>query len=412
MARISGDPATLTSLAAAYRKQQSSSGSIREYVQGHCSLDNAFGTVLQLIHPVYNQGRDAAYTAIGNAGRALGYMADQVDATLADIKETEETARKVIVEIHVKLDGATGCGAPGGSGGAGGSGGSGGGGGTGGGGGSGGEGGSGGGGSAQADAQADAHAAAEAQAKADAQARVDAAAKAQASGKAAAEAAAGAHGGAPSEHGHGDNGGHHGSSSGHPGQDHATPGAQSPRFQLDRSRMELQVTVNGHLTTIGLDGHPGESNTVRDGADTITVRQIPASEGGSRGQFEVDVNGSKSFIDLDDATKTPDTVHSGHTVVSVAAGEARVEQDARNATPGSETVPQEARETKSYGRLWESMAQGDPLGRSADELRQAWEHREGLDFTASETSATSIGYGEQTTSVPGLGLGLTVKGRP
>ena len=59
------------------------------------------------------------------------------------------------------------------------------------------------------------------------------------------------------------------------------------------------------------------------------------------------------------------------------------------------TAEQQAERAAFYDELWEEQAAHDPLGRSADELRIAWENRETIVLDESLLSGkTTLGYGE------------------
>jgi len=64
--------------------------------------------------------------------------------------------------------------------------------------------------------------------------------------------------------------------------------------------------------------------------------------------------------------------------------------------PGDEvpSAEDQARTSALYDRVWEEQAANDPLGRTAEELRTAWEEREPISFEMSDS--TSVGYGEPT----------------
>ena len=63
-----------------------------------------------------------------------------------------------------------------------------------------------------------------------------------------------------------------------------------------------------------------------------------------------------------------------------------------------------AREAAFYEKLWQEKAAEDPLGRSADELRLAWEEREAIPLEVIAPGESAVGY--TSTPLPGGGTSI------
>jgi hypothetical protein len=330
MGKITVDRATLESLQSAYEQEHAVATQAGTYLHANCSLDGAFGTILQLVHPLYNQGRDKGYQALESAGAALAQIGTQVGNALADATTREDSVvqsitvlQQQVADLQQQVDAlkdGQGAPAPGGYSGGGG------GGGYGGGGYGGGAGGAGGGSTAGL-------------------------AQAQAAGQAAGQALA-----------------------------DATASPQVPPANgaastdpADDDTITVDLDLDGTTTTITLDGESEEQVKVVTGGSTIVVE--------SDGDGSIHVRATTGDGAADDAPAAP----------AVPGGTAGADPE------------QQAAEAAYYEEIWQELADDDPLGRSADELRELWETREGIVIDAPE--AGGIGYAPaEPVTLPGLGL--------
>jgi len=108
--------------------------------------------------------------------------------------------------------------------------------------------------------------------------------------------------------------------------------------------------------------------------------------------------------DASDATATTPAT-SGHGSAPVAEASAAPEKDLDSNTldgvlpepTSSLSAEQLAQRATYYDQIWQEQAASDPLGRSADELRLAWENREQIELDESLLAgAHTIGYGDTT----------------
>lgn len=104
MGTISVESATLESLQSAYDQERSVAVKGKEYLEANCALDGDFGLILQLVHPLYNQGRDRGYEAFTAAAAALAQLGVQVGNALSDAKAREESVMKAIAAITQQLE--------------------------------------------------------------------------------------------------------------------------------------------------------------------------------------------------------------------------------------------------------------------------------------------------------------------
>jgi len=57
------------------------------------------------------------------------------------------------------------------------------------------------------------------------------------------------------------------------------------------------------------------------------------------------------------------------------------------------TAAQDAQQAARYQQFWREQATADPLGRTADQLREAWEAREPITFDSATAASNALGYG-------------------
>jgi hypothetical protein len=146
---------------------------------------------------------------------------------------------------------------------------------------------------------------------------------------------------------------------------------------------------------------------------------MPDAHGGSAAGVTTSVTVNLTV----DERQTNITVGSGNSGAVTVGGEVNGTVVGAPGSPGTVgtdplTGSNSAHDSAMYDRLWKDMAKDDPLGRTAEQLRAAWESREAIEIPDS-TSGSTLGYGTDAgADLPDLrilpdvtaGLGLSTSG--
>lgn len=381
------DPALFPSIAEYYQRQRVDLGKTKTYLVQNCTLDDAMGILLGGFQPQYNDARDQMFAAVdafdlsigGLAEQAKGYIADaeateaDIDAQIADLNARVAELEAVIADTQISNNGGGNDGGGGTGGGSGGGTGGGSGGGTGGGSGGGTGGGSGGGSPAPAPTPTPEPADEEEPLPEIAPPEVgdvpdptmpepttpegdgagDGADGGGADGGGADDGGADDGGTGSGDGGSAEDGGDSdGSAEGTPGD--GTPGDGTPGDGLPGDD-DPEDGLPGDTDPDGAT--PGEDADGDEGGDTI---------------INIVIDGDGNTIVIGD--------QSGVEVNPEIADE--------------RAAAESARESAFYERVWEEKAASDPLGRSADDLRLAWEAREPIPIDDIPVMESGIGYAE------------------
>jgi hypothetical protein len=197
-----------------------------------------------------------------------------------------------------------------------------------------------------------------------------------------------------------------------------TPSVPTPTPPItgaaDAPDIHVDVTVDGDGNVkVNVDGDGSEDVDVSvkvegDGDVDVTVDGQDVDAAGAE---ETSDSGAIAATAEPDAT--PETGDAGTGAgaggaSAIETGDATPSGDGGKTTPVLEdgTAPvaspeQRAHEAALYEHLWKDQAARDPLGRSADELRLAWEEREPLAVDGGLARAgASIGYGAAQSAFP------------
>ncbi len=331
-----------------YCKAQSDAmARIADHLVTYCTLDGSFGLLLGVfLKPMYQQSRDRAFTAIGNVRSAVDALTHQFECAMVDYEDHEESTKEMLKRILAELEELKNAQNTGGSDTGGGNTGGGGGGGGWGGGGGGGWGGGGGGGYAPPPA----------------------------------------------------------------------PVFPDPTDEEPHINVSVHVDANGEVDVdVDVDGETGN-------VDIDVDVDADQDDNTSTGQPDSDTTDSDY---PDDAGETPDDSvgdtegsdtegsdltgggAGGGGGVGGPGGTTPDEAKPINTDPIDGVIPetiaepepltpeQQAERADFYDLLWREQAAKDPLGRTADQLRLAWENRESIVLDESLVKgAATFGYAE------------------
>lgn len=312
--QITADPELFPSIAYYYESQCNDLMLIKEFVVANCTLDDAFGLLLSIMKPQYEDARDKTISAMTSITELLRDLASKVDDYAVELDEDEAEISSQLSQLEARV------------------------------------------------------------------AELEAAAATQASASAASSAAGGGGGGGYSGPG---------------GNVTAGVAAETPAPETPAPETSDVDTSGDDNTNDGDDDGDTIVNITIDGDNnTVTV--------GEDGEVEVEPT--------DETAPVPET-----TPVSPSADEAvgaAPVSDIPSTEPPVAVVldpavveAEDAQRAEFYDQLWEEQAAKDPLGRSADELRLAWEAREPIELDLS-TETPAVGYGESLPAAIPVDFGL------
>ena len=283
-----------------YEKQRSETLQIKNYLQTHCTLGNAFGILLNGMKPQYASARDTAFAALQNIVNTLEKLGDSMAAYGAEVaaEETKNAAEYAALQTQLMPPPTT-------------------------------------------------------------------ATQTMPPTK---------NGGIVGNPNYSARGNAIGSASGE-----AKAGMLPDNLSEPKNYNPTEVNSGNDIGSIDINVHSG-------GTATIIIENRDADEnGGDR----------EGFTHHMQRPSTPETNnHAGGAEERGAEERGAQERGAevRGAEELATEARQNAREAAFYDQFWQEQAQNDPLSRSAQELREAWEARQPIDPTATPPGATSLGY--------------------
>ncbi|GAA1327502.1 hypothetical protein ACFSWE_15365 [Leucobacter albus] len=112
--KINYDSPVMENAAAGVAECAKAAREIGRYAQQHCSLDGAFGVLLQPLQPIHNAARDAVMDNLTALSEALYATGMSVLAARDDMAEVEEAAKEVCKALEAEMDGPVNTGGGGG----------------------------------------------------------------------------------------------------------------------------------------------------------------------------------------------------------------------------------------------------------------------------------------------------------
>lgn len=116
--KITCDPATMNGAIANIAECQDALRKVSEYASQHCSLDGAFGLLLQPLQPIHNGARDKVMDNLNTLADTLAQTSESVGKALEQCEQLEDEISRCCDNYTQQLD--AGCSSPGGGGGGGG----------------------------------------------------------------------------------------------------------------------------------------------------------------------------------------------------------------------------------------------------------------------------------------------------